>query len=545
MREEVARANLGPFHILWAWSGRPAERTPIDWQVQADAAIDLFLANGYIVLVNGVQVSDLETKIDLSGTRRCGSSGSLHSPAPEVAEPSGVPELTLPQHRDRARAAVDHAIRAVRLGRVWTGVNRVPEVAALHALAPEMQRSVAIDLLARAVGDSPEEPVSSSKGAMDIESAVSGIYATFAGRAIPYTRGDAEILLELAVAAIRRSRRNGMEWMALELVPQPIAAIERTVRKDGLGDLEVSIQEAAELLGLLQHYDRTKAERYRSRLMALLQTDDGPLDPETFDDGDSWGTAWREKVEEVPAALRPLVAQLALGGGAVTPPLKWQTHVRQLLATPGATDLLRALLLDVETTRLRDVPIEWSYIYSDPSQMPVPRLRDRNALVIRGTISAVALSDAPWKAERLAELGVTFGTSGRTNNVARDERIANTCAAALGMLDDAASFAALGLMKVRVSNRNVSKQIARALETAAARRGMSPSELLELSIPTMGLDASGRREETIGDELAVLAIDTDGEVTLTWRDRTASTARAHPRCSSTPTRRRCAGSRTN
>ena len=40
------------------------------------------------------------------------------------------------------------------------------------------------------------------------------------------------------MSAIRRSRRNGLEWMALELVPQPIAAIERTVRQDGLGDLE-------------------------------------------------------------------------------------------------------------------------------------------------------------------------------------------------------------------------------------------------------------------------------------------------------------------
>ena len=112
---------------------------------------------------------------------------------------------------------------------------------------------------------------------------------------------------------------------------------------------------------------------------------------------------------------------------------------------------------------------------------------------------------------------MTFGTSRRSNNVARDERIANTCAAALGTQDDAAAFAALGLMKARVTNRNVSKQIARALETAAARRGMSPSELLELSIPTMGLDASGRREETIGDEVAVMAIDAEGEVSLAWR----------------------------
>ena len=177
----------------------------------------------------------------------------------------------------------------------------------------------------------------------------------------------------------------------------------------------------------------------------------------------------------------------SLGGGAVTPPLKWQKRRRGLLVTPGAIALLRELLLDVDTARLRDVPVEWTYLYKDPSQNPSPMLRDRNALLVRGgDLGGRPSAMAAWKAERLAELGVMFGTSGRTNNVARDERIANTCAAALGTLDDAACFAALGLMKARVTNRNVSKQIARALETAAARRGMSPSELLELSIPTMG-----------------------------------------------------------
>ena len=413
---------------------------------------------------------------------------------------------------------MEEAIRAVRLDRTSSGGTKVPEVAALHALSPEKQRSVAIDLLARAVGMSPDDPASIGTDGLMMQSAVTRIYATFANRAIPYTRGDAEILLELAVTAIRRARRNGLEWMALELVPQPIAAIERTVRDDGIGDLAVSIQEAAELLGHLERYDRTKAERYRSRLMALLQTENSPLDPETFDDADSWGAAWRGRVDEVQPALRPLVAHLALGGGSVTPPLKWQARTQELLATPGATELLRSLLLDVESARLREVPVDWTYLYSDPSQMPVPLLRDRNALVVRGAIWSAALSDAPWMADRLGDLGVTFGTSGRSDNVARDERIANTCAAALGTLDDAASFAALGLMKARVTNRNVSKQIARALEAAASRRGISPSELVELSIPTMGLDASGRREEAVGDEVAVIVIDADGDVSLTWRD---------------------------
>jgi len=66
VREEVARANVGAWRVLLGLiTANDPTRKQIEWQVQADAAIDLFLANGYIVLVNGVQVKDLETRIDL------------------------------------------------------------------------------------------------------------------------------------------------------------------------------------------------------------------------------------------------------------------------------------------------------------------------------------------------------------------------------------------------------------------------------------------------------------------------------------------------
>jgi hypothetical protein len=67
VREEVARYNLRPYGIFQGLTqdiGLP-DRQPIDWVTRADAAIDLFIANGYIVLVNGSQVLDLETMIDL------------------------------------------------------------------------------------------------------------------------------------------------------------------------------------------------------------------------------------------------------------------------------------------------------------------------------------------------------------------------------------------------------------------------------------------------------------------------------------------------
>ena len=41
-------------------------RRPINWERQADIAIDRFGRNGFFVLVNGKQVTDLETHLDVA-----------------------------------------------------------------------------------------------------------------------------------------------------------------------------------------------------------------------------------------------------------------------------------------------------------------------------------------------------------------------------------------------------------------------------------------------------------------------------------------------
>jgi hypothetical protein len=77
VREEVARYNLRPtdtFKGLVQPDGatqttdgfRMPARRPIDWAKQADVAIDRFGRNGFFVLVNGKQVVDLETHLDVA-----------------------------------------------------------------------------------------------------------------------------------------------------------------------------------------------------------------------------------------------------------------------------------------------------------------------------------------------------------------------------------------------------------------------------------------------------------------------------------------------
>jgi hypothetical protein len=77
VREEVALANAAPPGLEFRTLVEPvdAERTlngfrlreprRVDWEKQADVALEAFGRNGFFVLVGGRQVDDLEEELDL------------------------------------------------------------------------------------------------------------------------------------------------------------------------------------------------------------------------------------------------------------------------------------------------------------------------------------------------------------------------------------------------------------------------------------------------------------------------------------------------
>jgi hypothetical protein len=91
-------------------------------------------------------------------------------------------------------------------------------------------------------------------------------------------------------------------------------------------------------------------------------------------------------------------------------------------------------------------------------------------------------------------------------------------------------------MRSRVTNRNVLKQVDRALDVAAARAGVPVATLIELALPTFDLGQDGRLELPIDVATAVIIVTADGSVRQAWRgadgteqDRPpAGLATAHP-----------------
>jgi hypothetical protein len=203
--------------------------------------------------------------------------------------------------------------------------------------------------------------------------------------------------------------------------------------------------------------------------------------------------------------LHPLVIRAT----AVAPSQRWVTEARRVLAMAPDQDLSGAIRRTLASLVRSD-------IVSRPDIL-AGGLRLTNQRLARALLwfASVAL-DAP--AELIGSVGVRMGTSGRSDAVVRDTAVANTCAALLGVSIDPGAAAALATMRVRVTNRNVLKQVARALEAVAARAGMPVAAVIELSLPTFGLGPNGRIELPIDGTTAVIAVTDDATVRQVWRD---------------------------
>ena len=201
-------------------------------------------------------------------------------------------DLTLEDHQRRVGPEVSALLGSMRgSGRAvyWTPIRSYPEGEALHQLSPDLHRSVVIDVAAR---------WASGRGlgmrrllgflpAGDEDRLILGrILGSFASRAIPYTRSDAELLLGLADTILN----GGRTYDSFAPIPIATAAAERVVRLEGVGDLAVPIETLVDSLGRVE-IEASRASKYRARLVALLGGGSHGLDLNMVTDGDFVGRA--------------------------------------------------------------------------------------------------------------------------------------------------------------------------------------------------------------------------------------------------------------
>jgi hypothetical protein len=340
------------------------------------------------------------------------------------------------------------------------------------------------------------------------------------------TRGQVERRLLSAVA--RRSRRWTLEevemllglavrmdpiWLGPELLDLPLAALEGYCAEEPIGRLEPL---ARRLLDNVEGTDfrlnTGVRSRLRRRLSAALGAPTDVADASLFQPTDGWGVAMREWLEResMPAAPTNGLLWHFTAATTINPTAKWQKECVRLLADhPRAEQLVRAML-DAALAHTGRITLKyWGTVGES--------LVGENAALVRGATWAAELLRPPWLAGIVGRVGLHYGMSPRDNNVARDEKVAATCAALLGRLADEEATTALGRMKALVRSRAVLKQVDGALVAVGESTGTPVWQLLESAVPTFGLDAGGRKTIVFGEAEARVSVDDDGRAHLTWR----------------------------
>ena len=226
---------------------------------------------------------------------------------------------------------------------------------------------------------------------------------------------------------------------------------------------------------------------------------------------DGWGLAVIGQlglVEDWPAGVRALLGHCATAR-TPRPGPRWEKVCRQrleMVADPSG--LLRHLLELVINTE----PV--SYLTDQGRRM---LLGGFNEQLIRGVVWAAGLLDPSWLPEVLRPLAVRCLRLCRghvfRDTVVQGEKIPYACFRALAASGSDASLLALARIGQATSNGSVLKHLAKTVEEASARRGMSPSSLLDRLTPDHGLGADGAvSSETEAGRWTIRLDDRNGAV---------------------------------
>ena len=321
-------------------------------------------------------------------------------------------------------------------------------------------------------------------------------------------------------ARVARAAVHGTVLDLAGLTRLPVSAAERLAPAERweLRDLFAPLRDlAADEQTWLDAEERRRLLRRIDALLTDPAQAAGPvsLPPGLLHAGDALGPAVRAEFgPRLEATGVPALLVHAASASSPRPAARWLTTGRSLLeATDEGAGLLRALLERALAHRETATTKRW-----DEEEYSVFEwVHESTARLLRGAVLLVADVDEPWVTPLLGDLAVyAGGGNGGGASSPRDLVVANAAVAALARRDDAVPQ--LARAQTRLKHRGVLKGVAAGLEAAAARAGLSRSELLETAVPTHGLDAGGCRAEQLGEHTAELAVAAPGTVTLTFRD---------------------------
>ncbi|NVI89917.1 DUF4132 domain-containing protein [Actinomadura sp. BRA 177] len=188
---------------------------------------------------------------------------------------------------------------------------------------------------------------------------------------------------------------------------------------------------------------------------------------------------------------------------APRPTRAWRRRTLELLAAPAARD---EVLRRVRWYATKEPDLVGERPFSDPSLRAEPGARGRVwAAALLGDPGVIPLLDV-----------IVRRAAGVTREFEPSAKLAGGAVNALGEFADPRALDVLRGLSRDVRYPGLGRQIAAAIEAAAARRGITPAQLVERGVPAHGLGRDGSLARDIGAYQAVLAIADPMTVRLTF-----------------------------
>ena len=247
-----------------------------------------------------------------------------------------------------------------------------------------------------------------------------------------------------------------------------------------------------------------------------------PLNP-----GEAWSDRVAADLNALPQADRATWLEIlthCTTATASNPSQTWRKATTPWIDRLGVVAIVRSLtawfpLVDKPRTQ----PIaEWSQWTPNPNLL----IDDTNGDALKGLL---------WLCRTLVELCQETGELTRVDELARAiasltlsayrkapgigprcVRVGNAGVFMLGQIPGMTAIGQLALLKAKVKFKPAQMGIARALNAAADRAGLSREEIEELGVPTYGLEEVDTRRESLGDFTAELVVTGTSSTVLRW-----------------------------
>ena len=309
---------------------------------------------------------------------------------------------------------------------------------------------------------------------------------------LPYTPADLTLVLNLLA---RHTKWQDTFYLHYYPVATMLKRVEELVKSSGLTpDMERALKRFREIITRKNNEHR----RIRLRIQALL----GETVLTNLEKGLPWVDSMKEDIQAMEVAKRQLWESLvehSLSPRSTKPSQMWLDKAREIVDAIGEEAFKPHLL-------------RWFSLIEPGTGTLIPANAED---VLRGLVWACLLIDDNNLAHVIGELALIFLAKVRGHGPL-SLKAGYACLYTLSRMASDGAVGELCRIRTRVKLADVRRKVAIAMDEAASRRGLTPSALEEIAVPSFGWDSERCYPDRPGGYRAKFAYRPGGRIRVDW-----------------------------